>query len=292
MSGFQLARAALTLAPAAHRSDPRRARRQQVNKTLHMTQHDARPEGSTKPGKARKPRGPQKPPTFKQRLTMTAATWASILFVWVLRLTCRIRVVHGREHVETMLANDVPVVPCGWHQRIIISALFLRSLIPRGLRLGFLISPSREGEFISRVALAHEALTIRGSSSRTGREAMVALVRAVRSERISPTMYGDGPRGPAGVFKPGAAILARRTGAPLFLVGCAASRYWQLGSWDKGRIPKPFARITIAVGEPWPIGELEDAQHADRISEEIGHRLDELDRVAEAAQKRKSSTQR
>ena len=178
-----------------------------------------------------------------------------------------------------MLANDVPVVPCGWHQRIIISALFLRSLIPRGLRLGFLISPSREGEFISRVALAHEALTIRGSSSRTGREAMVALVRAVRSERISPTMYGDGPRGPAGVFKPGAAILARRTGAPLFLVGCAASRYWQLGSWDKGRIPKPFARITIAVGEPWPIGELEDAQHADRISEEIGHRLDELDRV-------------
>lgn len=213
---------------------------------------------------------------------MAAATWASILLVWIFRLTCRIRVVHGREHVETMLARGTPVVPCGWHQRIIISGLFLRSLIRRGLRLGFLISPSREGEFISRVANAHSALTIRGSSSRTGREAMRALVDAVRTRGISPTMYGDGPRGPAGVFKPGAAILASRTGAPLFLVGCAANRYWQLNSWDKGRIPKPFARITIAVGVPWTINAFEDPAHAERIAEEIGDRLDELDRIAEA----------
>lgn len=251
-----------------------------------MTQHSAQPADARKNHK--RPRRPKKP-TWRQRLTTTAMVWASIALVWIFRLTCRIRVVRGHEHVETMLSRGTPVVPCGWHQRIIISGLFLRSLIPRGFRLGFLISPSREGEFISRVALAHSALTIRGSSSRTGRQAMNALVNAVRADGISPTMYGDGPRGPAGVFKPGAGVLASRTGAPLFLVGCAASRYWQLGSWDKGRIPKPFARITIAVGEPWPIGELDDTGHAEQIAVEIGHRLDALDRIAEAAQTPKGS---
>jgi lysophospholipid acyltransferase (LPLAT)-like uncharacterized protein len=29
-----------------------------------------------------------------------------------------------------------------------------------------------------------------------------------------------------------------------------ASAFWQLGSWDGFIIPKPFARVTIAYGEP------------------------------------------
>lgn len=228
---------------------------------------------------------PKKTPTWRQRITMRAAAWASMVVIWLLRLTCRIRVVQGAQHVDAMLAAEVPaIVPCGWHQRIIMSGLFLRSLVPRGLRLGFLISPSREGEFIARVARSHGTETIRGSSSRTGKEAMRALTQAVR-EGISPMMYGDGPRGPAGVFKPGAVILASRSGAPLFLVGCAANRYWQLKSWDSGQIPKPFARLTVAVGEPWRIGPLHGTGQAEDIAGEIGRRLDALDTVAAAAQR-------
>ncbi|WP_148045438.1 lysophospholipid acyltransferase family protein [Salinisphaera orenii] len=245
-----------------------------------MAEQPERPDPARDRRRASKPR---KPPTWRQRMVMRVAAWACIVLVWVYRLTCRIEVVHGAEHVRATLDGGRPVVPCGWHQRIVPSGLFLRTLIPRGLRLGFLISPSREGEFLSRVALAHGATTIRGSSSRTGQAAMQALVQAV-GEGISPTMYGDGPRGPAGVFKVGAAILASRSGAPLFLVGCAADRYWQLKSWDSGHIPKPFARLTVAVGEPWSIGALTDDAHADRIAREIGERLDTLNELAEAAQ--------
>jgi hypothetical protein len=29
------------------------------------------------------------------------------------------------------------------------------------------------------------------------------------------------------------------------------SSAWRLGSWDRFCIPRPFARVTVAYGEPW-----------------------------------------
>ncbi|WP_353218822.1 DUF374 domain-containing protein [Salinisphaera sp. S4-8] len=224
----------------------------------------------------------KRPPSLGKRLLRTLSQWAMAGYIWLLRLTCRIDIVAGREHLEDTLTRATPVVPCAWHQRLVPSGLFLRSLVARGMHVGFLISPSREGEFMSRVARNHRVEPIRGSSSRTGREAMQALVEAV-AHGISPMMYGDGPRGPARVFKTGAVILASRTGAPLFLVGAAASRYWEVKSWDRMHVPKPFCRFKIAVGEPWPIGQLHAKHEAEDIAEQLGQRLDSLCEVAHNA---------
>ena len=227
-----------------------------------------------------KKRRKRQPPGWRTRVLRIVSQWGMAGYIWLLRLTCRIRVVEGRQYLEDTLAGDTPVVPCAWHQRLVPSGLFLRSLVPRGMNVGFLISPSREGEFMSRVAHNHRVTPIRGSSSRTGKEAMQALTEAVR-EGVSPMMYGDGPRGPARVFKTGAVILASRTGAPLFLVGAAASRYWQVKSWDSFQVPKPFCTFYIAIGEPWPIGSLGGPHQAEDIAKELGHRLDALCEVAQ-----------
>jgi hypothetical protein len=64
----------------------------------------------------------------------------------------------------------------------------------------------------------------------------------------------DGPRGPQYEFKPGAVLMARVGGVPIVPIGCAADRAWYLRKrWDDFMIPKPFARIILAVGEPYPI---------------------------------------
>ncbi|GAB3675538.1 lysophospholipid acyltransferase family protein [Salinisphaera aquimarina] len=229
-----------------------------------------------------------KAPGWRKRLLRTLSEWGIAGYIWLLRLTCRIRVVEGRQHLDAALASGTPVIPCGWHQSLVPSGLFLRSLVPRGMNIGFLISPSREGEFMSRVAHAHRVKPIRGSSSRSGKEAMRALTEAV-AEGISPMMYGDGPRGPARQFKTGAVILASRSGAPLFPVGAAASRYWQVKSWDAFRIPKPFCRFLIAVGEPWTVGALEGTVEAEDIATELGHRLDALNLRAEQSPPQRAS---
>ena len=60
----------------------------------------------------------------------------------------------------------------------------------------------------------------------------------------------DGPRGPRRVAKPGAVILAGRTKSPMIPLVLAASTSWRMSSWDRLVIPKPFARIVCAYGDP------------------------------------------
>lgn len=220
-------------------------------------------------------------PEWLRQLKFNAAILAASAFVWLLRMTCRIEIVAGKENVDAALARGV-VISCTWHQQITSSGLFVRSLVPRGIKAGFLTSPSRDGEFTTRIARQHGAHVMRGSSSRTGGEALKAMIEGTR-QGISPMIYPDGPRGPAGVFQPGVAILSQRTGTPVMPVGTAASRYWQFDAWDQNRVPKPFARITIAAGDFLTV------DHHDRIDEtsrQLGRKIDDLTRVAEASQKR------
>jgi len=58
----------------------------------------------------------------------------------------------------------------------------------------------------------------------------------------------DGPRGPAHVFAPGAAIASQRTGVPLLPIRASASRAWRLKSWDRFLVPKPFATVRVTYG--------------------------------------------
>jgi lysophospholipid acyltransferase (LPLAT)-like uncharacterized protein len=63
-------------------------------------------------------------------------------------------------------------------------------------------------------------------------------------------MLPDGPRGPAGVAKPGIVALARATGTELVPVGIAAHPVWRFGSWDRAELPRPFARVQCVYGAP------------------------------------------
>jgi lysophospholipid acyltransferase (LPLAT)-like uncharacterized protein len=44
---------------------------------------------------------------------------------------------------------------------------------------------------------------------------------------------------------PGLFAAAQRAGAPIVPMAVAASRSWQLRSWDRFEIPKPFARVIV-----------------------------------------------
>lgn len=130
----------------------------------------------------------------------------------------------------------------------------------RGRDLRAMVSQHGDGEIISRIIERMGFLAVRGSSSRGGRAALLAMIReleAGHSFAITP----DGPRGPAGVPQPGVLIAAVRAGVPIVPVRSEIARYWKLGSWDGFELPKPFARIRVIYGDPWmPPGSDEAAQ--------------------------------
>jgi len=162
--------------------------------------------------------------------------------------TCRVTAVVGAENFETALARAPSMLPCYWHQHELFCARWLMQQMPR-IKLGFLISPSVDGEVPAMIARRLGAEVIRGSSTHTGARALRDYYQLLVKENVSPVITPDGPKGPRFRFKPGGILLSQISGRPLLPMAFAASRAWLI-AWDKFVLPWPFSRIAIAIGEP------------------------------------------
>jgi hypothetical protein len=111
------------------------------------------------------------------------------------------------------------------------------------------VSEHRDGEIIAQVARRLGYRTVRGSTTRGAARALLGVIREL--EEGHPVAFTpDGPRGPAGSFAPGTVVASQRSGCPILPVAAGAKRAWRLRSWDRFMIPKPFAKVTVAYGEP------------------------------------------
>lgn len=139
------------------------------------------------------------------------------------------------------------IVGVAWHNRL----LFLPLVFPKFLRKRTLavISPSRDGQYLSDFISLFGVGALRGSSSKKGAQAQLGAFRAINEGKIV-VFTPDGPRGPRYHLKPGPIHLASNSGGTIVPLIINYSRYWQLRSWDKFQIPKPFCRITLSIGAP------------------------------------------
>lgn len=216
------------------------------------------------------------PLSRRQRLLLAVAAPVIRNVARLLLATCRIEVRQGQEHVDALLAADKAALLCCWHQQLPMCAGWLPRAVEQGIKPGFLVSPSRDGELVAAAVKPLGATILRGSAHRTGARAFRDMYLTLKSG-VSPIMAVDGPNGPARRAKPGTPMLAQAARAPMLGVACVASRYWQLGSWDRLRIPKPFARIHVHIGAPL---ECARGQSPDDVADELGRRLDHLEQAA------------
>jgi len=137
-----------------------------------------------------------------------------------------------------------PVIFVLWHNRLFTaSEMFRRHR--RNRDVYGLVSPSRDGAWLEAFFSLAGIRSVRGSSHKRGREAALGLIEAIREGNdigITP----DGPRGPLYHFKPGGLVIARRSGAPMVLLGSAYEAAWQIASWDRFYLPHPFSRVRVA----------------------------------------------
>ncbi len=155
----------------------------------------------------------------------------------------------NEDRLDAELRKHGAVILSFWHGHLVILARYLVVKRPKGLKLGFVISPSVDGEVAAMLTRIYRGHIIRGSSTYTGARTARHLVRAV-NEGISPAITPDGPLGPRFVFKPGALFVSQLCGRPVVPLSYAAKPAYLLRTWDKFVIPVPFARVVIAVGEP------------------------------------------
>lgn len=161
----------------------------------------------------------------------------------LLAMTWRVRFVND-DVVRALRERGQPFIYVLWHGQLLPLLWTHRR---RGVAV--IISEHRDGEIIARIAHALGFHTVRGSTTRGAARALLGGSRVVKEgQDLAVTV--DGPRGPAGVVAPGAAVIASRTGAPMVPTAAWASRGWRLRSWDRFLVPKPFARVVVAYGPP------------------------------------------
>lgn len=152
--------------------------------------------------------------------------------------------ISGAEHYDGVLASGRQPILALWHGRILPGLHYFRN---RGIVV--ITSRNFDGEWIARILRRFGFGTARGSTSRGGAGALVQLRRDLASGR--PVAFTvDGPRGPARAVQPGAVFLAGATGHPIVPYHIESDRHWTLRSWDRTQIPKPFATVALAIGEP------------------------------------------
>ena len=173
------------------------------------------------------------------------------------------------------LVNTEPMTALRKTKQGFIFSLWHGQLLPllwhhRGEGILVLISEHRDGEVVARAASSLGFGLIRGSSTRGADRALISIIREVEAGKevaITP----DGPKGPNQKFAPGALIAAQRAGCFIVTLGVTADRAWRLKSWDRFMIPKPFARVTIAYGDPVKV-----ASSSPREAAEEGPRFEAL----------------
>jgi lysophospholipid acyltransferase (LPLAT)-like uncharacterized protein len=184
------------------------------------------------------------------------------LVLRALASTWRIRQ-ENREPSQALRDAGHPVIYTLWHGEM-LPLLWNQ----RGEGITVLVSEHGDGEIIARVLESHGFRTVRGSTSRGASRALLGMSRVLESGG-DIAFTPDGPRGPAHSFAPGALIIAQRSGASIVPLRAVARSCWRLRSWDGFMIPKPFARITIAFGDPIRVegaSPREAAEQADRFA--------------------------
>ncbi|MBI2796365.1 MAG: lysophospholipid acyltransferase family protein [Gemmatimonadetes bacterium] len=186
--------------------------------------------------------GATRAPTLTLRLSIALGR----VLIRLLARTWRVRRV-GWTGLDRRRGPRPPVVLVIWHGEMLATLWFAR-----GQGIAALVSEHKDGEIIAQVATGMGWRMVRGSSSRGAARALLGLVRVLR-DGGDVIVTPDGPRGPAHSFAPGALAAAQRGGAPVVVLRVHASRAWRLGSWDGFMIPKPFARVTLALSAPVPV---------------------------------------
>ncbi len=149
------------------------------------------------------------------------------------------------------LPDNVPAEPfvaVFWHGDLLMQQYAYKQL-RKILRIKLMISEHFDGLLIAKTMEYFSFGTIHGSSTRSGAKVLIQAIRSLK-EGYDIGISPDGPKGPRHEVQDGVIVMAQKTKSKVLAFQCVPSSYWQLGSWDRFTIPKPFGRFDFYVSKP------------------------------------------
>jgi hypothetical protein len=179
---------------------------------------------------------------------LTAPRFHQLLYHFIRLYSRSFRLkIENERRWQGLIEKGTPVMLCAWHQQ------FFAAIRPfqryAKYRPALMVSQSRDGTMIAAVARRTGWHTVRGSSSRGGRSALVEMIRHLKNGQLAAHIL-DGPTGPMGIVKSGAIRLAHAARATIVPFSVSAQWAVYFNSWDRFMLPLPFSRVTLTFGDP------------------------------------------
>lgn len=183
--------------------------------------------------------------------------------------------IDGLDYLNGVRAQGHRVIVALWHNELFALPAFGRRI---DLRYVTVVSQSRDGELLARVLNRLHIKTARGSSGASGVRALMAMQKIMRDEDRVAVVTVDGPRGPRHKVKDGAIYLAHKTGGLILPLRVLTPQAYVFSrSWDRFRLPYPFSRSIIRMGEPYAVtSDIEKPQNIEAEKRRLEERLGAL----------------
>jgi len=157
--------------------------------------------------------------------------------------------IHGEDNLLKLVKVGEPIMVCVWHGRLVFPSWYIRLKITN---LHAIASRHADAEIMARILKRWGYGLIRGST-RKGGKAVVQKMAEVFKKGGIVAVTNDGPKGPPRIAKAGSTSLAIKYNVNIITITGSATKYWQINSWDRFMLPKPFGKIEIVVAPPMEI---------------------------------------
>lgn len=162
-------------------------------------------------------------------------------------------------HAPKTLGDENFIMAC-WHGELLMIP-YAYTHYKKTPKVKLVISEHFDGNLIAKTLNKFDFGTIRGSSTRGGVKALIEAIKSLKNGYdlgITP----DGPKGPRHEVHDGIVVMAQKAKKKIVLVEIKPIKFWQISSWDKFIIPKPFTTINYYISDLIDISdmELEDAK--------------------------------
>jgi lysophospholipid acyltransferase (LPLAT)-like uncharacterized protein len=179
--------------------------------------------------------------SFGERIRLFLVGWLGYILVSAIGCTLRYTV-EGWKDFQKSKEEGKSLILSFWHNQIFQATHYFRD---RGIVV--MSSFHRDGIYTSQVIGRFGYAIARGSSTKGAVRALLEMKRHLEQGR-DVGFTADGPKGPVYQVKPGPVWLSQRTGAPIACFHIQPEKYWEMKSWDRFRVPKPFSRTLVKIG--------------------------------------------
>lgn len=194
---------------------------------------------------------------FLRTLALTLVPFIGALMIRIIYLTSK-----KYFHIPQVIPQE-PVIFAFWHGDLLMQS-YVYSQFRQIPKAKVLISDHFDGQIIARVIKFFGLGTIHGSTTRGGAKVLMQGLKSL-SDGYDIGITPDGPKGPRYTVSDGVVVMAQKRQVKVIVYSCVPTSFWQLGSWDRFVIPKPFGVLNFYASEPIDLEGLEMDEAKERL---------------------------